>query len=126
MTVIEKNSGTKIPYEVIGTNKLCFDDDLTINLAKREEDRDVHIDVCYDSDGELVLGAAAGRSYVAEIDIPARQYTRPEPVEEPTAEDGEENAEENAEGGTRMGNSTPAEPIPFSMDTVTLTLWAID
>ena len=48
MTVIEKNSGTKIPYEVV-KNKICFDDDLTINLAKREDDRDVHIDVCYDS-----------------------------------------------------------------------------
>ena len=34
--------------------------------------------------------------------------------------------EENAEGGTHMGNSTPSEPIPFSMDNVTLTLWAID
>lgn len=45
MTVIEKNSGTKIPYEVV-KNKICFDDDLTINLAKREDDRDVHIDVC--------------------------------------------------------------------------------
>ena len=44
MTVIEKNSGTKIPYEVV-KNKICFDDDLTINLAKREDDRDVHIDV---------------------------------------------------------------------------------
>lgn len=118
MTVIEKNVGTKIPYEV-SKNKICFDDDLTINLAKREEDRDVHIDVCYDTDGELVLGAAAGRSYVAEIDIPARQYTQPEPVE-PEATEGED-----TEGSTRMGNSTPAEPIPFSMDNVTLTLWAI-
>lgn len=118
MTVIEKNAGTKIPYEVSKT-KICFDDDLTINLAKREEDRDVHIDVCYDTDGELVLGAAAGRSYVAEIDIPARQYTQPEPVE-PEATEGED-----IEGNARMGNSTPAEPIPFSMDNVTLTLWAI-
>ena len=119
MTVIEKNSGTKIPYEVV-KNKICFDDDLTINLAKREDDRDVHIDVCYDSYGELVIGAAAGRSYVAEIDIPARRYTQPEPIEEVTAD-----GEENAEGGARMGN-TPAEPIPFSMNNVTLTLWAID
>lgn len=120
MTVIEKNSGTKIPYEVV-KNKICFDDDLTINLAKREDDRDVHIDVCYDSYGELVIGAAAGRSYVAEIDIPARQYTQPEPIEEVTTD-----GEESAEGGTRMGNGTPAEPIPFSMNNVTLTLWAID
>lgn len=58
MTVIEKNSGAKIPYEVV-KNKICFDDDLTINLAKREDDRDVHIDVCYDRYGELVIGAAA-------------------------------------------------------------------
>ena len=94
MTVIEKNSGTKISYEVV-KNKICFDDDLTINLAKREDDRDVHIDVCYDSYGELVIGAAAGRSYVAEIDIPARRYTQPEPIEEVTA-DGEENAEVEA------------------------------
>lgn len=120
MIVIEKNSGTKIPYEVV-KNKICFDDDLTINLAKREDDRDVHIDVCYDDDGELVIGAAAGRSYVAEIDIPARRYTQPEPIEEVPAD-----GEENAEGGARMGNSTPAKPIPFSMDNVTLTLWAID
>lgn len=118
MTVIEKNIGTKIPYEV-SKNKICFDDDLTINLAKREEDRDVHIDVCYDTDGELVLGAAAGRSYVAEIDIPARQYTQPEPVE-PEATEGED-----TDGNARMSNSTQAEPIPFSMDNVTLTLWAI-
>lgn len=58
---------------------------------------------------------------MAEIDIPARRYTQPEPIEEVTTD-----GEENAEGGTRMGNSTPAEPIPFSMNNVTLTLWAID
>lgn len=77
MTVIEKNSGTKIPYEVV-KNKICFDDDLTINLAKREDDRDVHIDVCYDSYGELVIGAAAGRSYVWQksISLPAGTPSR--------------------------------------------------
>ena len=37
MIVIEKNQGPKIEYEVNGT-KICFDDDLTINLKKREED----------------------------------------------------------------------------------------
>ena len=77
--------------------------------------------MCYDRYGELVIGAAAGRSYVAEIDIPARQYTQPEPIEAAAAD-----GEENAEGGTHMGNSAPSEPIPFSMDNVTLTLWAID
>ncbi len=106
MIIVEKNEGRKIPYEVNGT-KICLDDDLTINLAKREEDWPVHIDVCYDEDGCLCIGAAAGRAYVAEIDIPARQY---KPVES-HAED----------------EDMPApEPIPLDMDTVTLSLWAID
>lgn len=73
MIIVEKNPGQKIDYEVNKT-KLTFDDDLTLNLAKREEDYAVHIDVCFDEDGALCIGAAAGRSYVAQIDIPPRQY----------------------------------------------------
>lgn len=64
MIIVEKNPGQKIDYEVNKT-KLTFDDDLTLNLAKREEDYAVHIDVCFDEDGALCIGAAAGRSYVA-------------------------------------------------------------
>lgn len=99
MIIIEKNPGEKIPYEEIG-KKICFDDDLTINLAKRQGDDPVHIDVCYDRDRELVIGTAAGRAYVAEIDIPARTY-----------HEGDE------------GESIPDE---LDMDTVTLSLWAIE
>ncbi len=102
MTVIEMNTGTKIDYEVTG-NKICFDDDLTLNLAKREEDDPVHIDICYDADETLVIGTAAGRSYVAQIDIPARQYTE-------TVEDDE---------------TADIEPVPFDIDNITLYLWAI-
>ncbi len=65
MNVIEKNVGPKIDYEVRG-QKITFDDDLTINLAKRQKDDPEHIDVCFARDGELVSGAAAGRAYVAE------------------------------------------------------------
>ena len=101
MIVINKNAGPKISYEVSGT-KITYDDDLTLNLAKRQKDDPEHIDVCFDRDGELVIGAAAGRAYDAEIDIPAREYTDPEDEE-----------------------STP-EPLPLDMDTVTLTLWAIN
>lgn len=101
MIVIEKNEGPKIPWEEIG-RKVCFDDDLTINLAKRQRDDAEHIDVCYDRDGELVIGAAAGRSYVAEIDIPAREY--------------------EIEG---EGEEQTITPMPLDMSKVTLTLWAI-
>ena len=89
-----------IPYEVSG-KKVIFDDDLSINLSKREKDDPVHIDVCYDEDGELCIGAAAGWAYVAEIDIPAREYIEP------------------------AGEEEAPEPVPFDIDKVTLTLWAI-
>lgn len=116
MTIIEKNVGQKIPYEVFG-NKICFDDDLTINLAKREEDWPVHIDVCHDPDGALVIGAAAGRSYVAEIDIPKRKYT------EVPAEDATEPVATGTEG---MNTGPVMEPVPFDIDSITLTLWAVE
>lgn len=111
MKVIEMNEGPKIEYEVTG-NKICFDDDLTINLAKREADDPVEIDVCSDEDGTLVIGSAAGRAYVAQIAIPAREYEDVE-VEAEDAED------EEAE--TR----TEHRPIPFDIDKCTLALWAI-
>ena len=105
MIVVEKNQGPKIPYEVTG-KKICFDDDLTINLAKRQEDWPVHIDVCYDEDQCLVIGTAAGRAYVAEIDVPAREYEYHE------AGEGEE--------------PEPPTPVPLDMDKVTLSLWSIE
>lgn len=107
MIIVEKNEGPKIPYEVTG-KKICFDDDLTINLAKREQDYPVHIDICSDHDGELVIGTAAGRRYVAEIDIPAREYIYPDPPVDPD------------------DPTDPPTPVPLDMDKVTLSLWALE
>lgn len=110
MIIVNKNEGPKIDYEIQNTatkKKITFDDDLTINLVKREEDWPVHIDVCFDADGCLVIGTAAGRAYVAEIDIPAREYIYPEPGEE-----GEE--------------QEPPTPVPLDLDKVTLSLWAVE
>ena len=109
MIVIEKNQGTKIDYDVQNTatkKKISFDDDLTINLAKRQEDWEVHIDICYDQMHELVIGAAAGRAYVAELDLPKREYT-----EEADPDDPEQ---------------TILVPKPLDMDKVVLSLWSID
>ena len=110
MIIVNKNEGPKIDYDIQNTatkKKITFDDDLTINLVKREEDWPVHIDVCFDADGCLVIGTAAGRAYVAEIDIPAREYIYPEPAEE-----GEE--------------QEPPTPVPLDLDKVTLSLWAVE
>lgn len=115
MKTVEKNSGKKISYEV-RKNKITFDDDLTINLEKRESDCDVHIDICFDADKNLVIGAAAGRRYVAEIDIPARRY---EEVEN-------ENYSETENGDYEMREPKfNRVPVPFDMDRVTLTLWEV-
>jgi len=102
MIIVEKNEGPKIPYSVDKT-RVTFNDDLTINLASREQDWPVHIDVCYDEDRALVIGAAAGRAYVAQLDIPARQYT-----------------EEEIDGEIQR------IPVPLDMDKVTLTLWSVE
>lgn len=112
MNVIEINEGAKIPYEVAGT-KVCFDDDLTINLAKRQEDWPVHIDVCTDKDGALVIGTGSGNYYVAQIDIPAREYIQPETSEEQAEAEGEH-------------EQPQPEAVPLNMDDVTLTLWALE
>lgn len=110
MIIVNKNEGPKIDYDIQNTatkKKITFDDDLTINLVKREEDWPVHIDVCFDADGCLVIGTAAGRAYVAEIDIPAREYIYPEPGEEGEEQD-------------------PPTPVPLDLDKVTLSLWAVE
>ena len=101
MIVIEKNVGPKIPYEVIGT-KIIFDDDLMLNLGKRQEDEPVHIDICFNKARQLITGTQDAWAFVAQIDIPEREYTEPE-------DEGES-----------------PEPIPLDMDKVTLTLWAIE
>lgn len=106
MIVKEINEGAKIPYEVEG-NKLNMNDDLSINLAKRESDFPEHIDVCSDKDGNLVIGDG-GLYFVAQIDIPAREYTE-------TAAEGEDGEA-----------STTREPVEFDIDKCTLTLWKLE
>lgn len=106
MIVKEMNPGSKISYEA-DEKRITFDDDLSINLSKREEDWPVHIDVCYDLDQNLVIGAIKGNAYVAQIDIPARQYT-------------ETQVEEFGKTVTKL------VPVPFSMDGVTLSLFAVE
>lgn len=121
MIIVEKNEGPKIPYSV-RTTKVTFDDDLTINLAKREQDWAVHIDICTDADGELVIGAAVGRMYVAEIDIPARRYEIV-PINNAESQEQEQN-----EGDDPFPDDPSEErvPIPLDMNNVTLSLWAIE
>lgn len=109
MKIVEKNVGDKIDYSVSGT-KLNINDELILDLARYERDFDVHIDISEDWAGMLTMGIAD--RYVAQIDIPARQYN--------------EVPAEVVEGTEIEGEQTKLEPVPFSMENVTLTLWAIE
>lgn len=110
MIVIEKNRGQKIGF-LLSENKITFDDDLTVNLAKREQDNENHLDICRDKLGNLVLGVIPGlaEEYVAQLDIPPRCYEYiPDGLDD--------------EGSPRQRQ----QAIPFNPDRVTLTLWAVE
>lgn len=108
-----------IPYEITGKNIDFNDGDLMFNVSKKERDYEVIVDICEDYTGGLVMGADAGDRYVAQVVIPAREYTETEidnPDYRPGAEDG-------------MGGSekiTQREPVPFSMDRCELRLWEME
>lgn len=114
--VIEKNEGTKLDYEVVGSKLFLGDDEIMMNLAKYEKDEPVHIDVVRTWDGALATSIGKNNdelSYAAQIDIPARAYT--EKVEKVPAVDGEGEMEQTAK-----------EPVKFDISRCLLTLWAIN
>lgn len=120
MKVISANEGPKIPYTVMGT-WLNIGDQIMLNLEKAESDRPEHRDITADAFGNLHTGE--GLYYVAQIDIPARQYTETE-VDNPNYVSGsDENGEYGGMGGSEK--SIKRDPVPFSMENVTLTLYAL-
>lgn len=110
--VVEKTPGKPhIDYAVSGGKKITFgDDELTINLAAKERDEAVTLDICLDTDGGIVIGVGGtAQKYAAQIDIPARRYD--------VIEDGEDDM-------TGEVREVPV-PIPFDMALCTLTLWEV-
>nr|WP_319487230.1 hypothetical protein [uncultured Caproiciproducens sp.] len=106
MKIVEKNEGTKIPYSLSGT-KLTLNDEITLDMSKYERDFAVHIDVCLNPYGMLTMGLS--NSYVAQVDIPVRQFTY--------KDDGVDD------------KNVPIQkkvPVVFSADSVTLTLWKVE
>ena len=57
INVVEKTPGTHIEYALSGGKKITFgDDELTINLASRERDFEVSLDICIDEEDGVVIG----------------------------------------------------------------------
>lgn len=120
MNEVIKTPGKHVEYETTSKSVIFGDDDLSINLKNREKDETVLIDVCTDSEGELTMGTAAGLNYVAQVEIPARQYNEEEqenPDYDPEAEEGTEAARQTI---------TVRTPVPFNIDNCTIYLWGME
>lgn len=114
---LPENGNNFIPYEIEGNNIDFSDGELMFNVSKKERDYDVKIDICQDYTGSLVMGSDAADRYVAQIVIPAREYTESE-IDNP---DYRPEAEED--GGMETSKKIiKLDPVPFSMDKCTLTL----
>ena len=109
--VVEKTPGTHIDYALSSGKKITFgDDELTINLATRERDYEVSLDICIDEEDGVVIGTGGkAQKYAAQIIIPARRYD--------VVDDGEDE-----EGNPR---EIPV-PIPFDMSLCTPILWGLE
>ena len=113
-------TGTNFIDCAVSKKSISFnDEELTINLEKRERDDDVTLDICKDYQGGLTVGTESARAYVAQVFIPARQYKEVE--DEANADSAEA---EGGEGTGSEGTGTHLEPIPFSINNCTLYLYA--
>lgn len=110
MKIVERNAGQKIDYELRGTRLSFADGELSIDLARYQQDDPVTRDIMVDSEGYLTNGR--GRYYVAQVEIPAKEY------EEIPVEDGE--------SGDEMDGGTERRALPLNTDDVTLYLFSIE
>lgn len=108
MKIVERNAGPKIDFELNGTRLSFADGELTLDLARYQQDESVMRDIMVDSEGYLTNGR--GRYYVAQVEIPAREY-EDIPVES-------ENEDEPGTGERRA--------LPLDTDDVTLYLFSIE
>ena len=111
--IVEKAPGKPhIEYALSAGKKITFgDDELTINLAARERDDKVTLDICIDAEDGIVIGVGGtAQKYAAQVEIPARRYD--------VIEDGTDEI-------TGEVREVPV-PIPFDMSLCTLTLWEME
>ena len=118
MNVVEKNAGQKIDYELRGTRLSFADGELTIDLARFQQDDPVTRDIMVDGEGYLTTGR--GRYYAAQVEIPAREYE-----EIPVENDGDE-PDGGMSGMSGMDGGIERRPLPLVTDGVTLYLFSIE
>ena len=107
MNIIEMNAGEKISYEIIGTIISLNGGEIAIDLADRQKDVAVFIDIFWTPDGELQEGS--GEAYAANIVIP------------PWVQKEEDTGEMDDDGKAIY----QVVRDPLNMDDAILKLWAI-
>ncbi len=107
MNIIEMNAGEKISYEASETVISLNAGEIEIDLAARQKDITVFLDIFWNENG--ALQEESGDAYAANIIIP--------PWVEREVDTGETDDEGRA--------IYTKERDPFDMDNVTLQLWAI-
>ncbi len=75
MTVNYMTEGESyIAYTTTEKSITFGDEDLTVNLKTRQRDEIITLDICYDRNKNLVIGAASGFRHVAQVVVPAIEY----------------------------------------------------
>lgn len=118
-----EEEGNFLSWEIMKNNLSLNDGEMIINLEKKERDDEVQLDICTDYTGGLVMGTSDGERYMAQIIIPAREYTEREeenPNYRMLSEEGEDSM------GTESKTRFVKDPVPFSMDRCTLILWKME
>lgn len=118
VTHLPENGTNFIPYEVMKNNIDFNEGDLMFNVAKKERDYEVVIDICQDYTGGLVMGTADGQKYVAQVVIPPREYLETEQENPAYLAESEE--------GTESKTTISLEPVPFDIDKCELRLWEME
>lgn len=119
VTYLPEDGKKFIPYEVMGKIVSFNDGDLMFDASKKERDYEVVIDICQDYTGGLVMGAAEGERYVAQLVVPAREHT----------ETTEENPNYNPEAEMESMESPTIitrDAVPFDIDKCELRLWEME
>ena len=123
MKIIKENAGQKIDYELNGTKLSFADGALTLDLARRQRDNAVTLDIMVDSEGSLTTGK--GLYYAAQVEIPPREYDE-EIIPAPVSESGEADEGEDTGGMDGQRERVERTPRPLDTDGVVLSLFAVD
>ena len=119
VTYLPEDGKNFIPYEITGKIVSFNDGDLMFDVSKKERDYEVVIDICQDYTGGLVMGTLEGQRYVAQLVVPAREYTETE----------KENPGYNPEAEEETMESPPyidRQPVPFDIEKCELRLWEME